>query len=1229
MAKATMARRRASAPAARPLKFQQRLVLNQWVLKLFGVNRFEELAEDLKGPHLEGLDENNVSKFHHSLKLRLFENAELPYDLLLAYDQNIVRHWKRITDRRNAIEKRTLWPKYFQYLTLLFTEVYLDRYFRDKEKLLNDLNTHVVAFNAEKPKGDQVDAFAHEDLNKLAFWNATGSGKTLLMHVNILQYRYYLEQHGRGNELNRTILLTPNEGLSNQHLEEFHLSGMQAEIFTKEGRGLFAGRSVEIIEVTKLKEKMGEKTVAVDAFEGNNLVLVDEGHRGAGGEEWMGARGKLCELGFSFEYSATFGQAMKAANKPTLTQEYAKCILVDYSYKYFYADGYGKDYSILNLSEEQSEEQRQIYLTACLLAFYQQQRLFADRKTSFAQFLIEKPLWIFVGGSVNAVRTENKRQVSDVLDVLLFLASFVKERNQSINFINRLLAGDPGLNDEKGRPIFANAFGYLGKQNIPAEKHYEAILHTLFNAETPGALHIDNIKGAGGELGIRLGENDYFGVINVGDEAKLLKLCEDQGLPTQDKDFTASLFQGLNNPESNINLLIGSRKFSEGWSSWRVSTMGLMNIGKSEGSQIIQLFGRGVRLKGHAFCLKRSTKLGDVRPPEHVRVLETLNIFGIHADYMKQFKEYLEEEGLPPNQSQTQFILPIIPNLNSKKLKTLRLKDGIDFKRGGPKPELGAPPEKLLKAKVQLDWYPRIQAMSSPTGLSSDEVAEKAEGRLTKDTHLAFMDMDEVYFELQQFKAERAWFNLNLPKQSMMELLERGDWYTLLIPPTELEFRSFDQVRQWQEIAVALLKKYADRFYKYEKSAYEQRFLELKELDENDPNFINEYRLLIDESAEDIADKLVDLKALITSKKIQDWNFKSLQAIGFGQHVYYPLLHCSSTLIEISPVDLNDGERAFVEDLRTYYEANKPFFEKRELYLLRNLSRGRGIGFFEAGNFHPDFIVWLLTPKKQFINFVDPKGLRNLEGRHDPKIAFHKTIKELETRLGDPNVTLASFIVSNTPYMQVKWWSDGMSKEDFEACNVLFQMDDRETYIGKLLQGAVRPQITAEQVDKVDDTTAAGASLTAPSEFFTELTAAATASATTIVPIPILEAVELLVAILDELAPTRVQQIAAERMFILAMNRHARELFEQGKASASTVISKPGEPFRVLWQTVLAMEYITITESGMVERTGQDIALTNADYATKAKDAVALFKKGEAMKRAWPVEVDNENYVVS
>jgi len=40
------------------------------------------------------------------------------------------------------------------------------------------------------------------------------------------------------------------------------------------------------------------------------------------------------------------------------------------------------------------------------------------------------------------------------------------------------------------------------------------------------------------------------------------------------------------------------------------------------------------------------------------------------------------------------------------------------------------------------------------------------------------------------------------------------------------------------------------------------------------------------------------------------------------------------------------------------------------------LQQGKGIGFFEANNFYPDFILWLLTEDRQYIAFVAPKGLR-------------------------------------------------------------------------------------------------------------------------------------------------------------------------------------------------------------------------------------------------------------
>src|SRR5690606_41365579 len=78
----------------------------------------------------------------------------------------------------------------------------------------------------------------------------------------------------------------------------------------------------------------------------------------------------------------------------------------------------------------------------------------------------------------------------------------------------------------------------------------------------------------------------------------LMKLCAASGLHVAEREFAGSLFHELDKPHSAINVLIGSKKFTEGWSSWRVSTMGLMNVGRSEGAQIIQLFGRGVRLKG-------------------------------------------------------------------------------------------------------------------------------------------------------------------------------------------------------------------------------------------------------------------------------------------------------------------------------------------------------------------------------------------------------------------------------------------------------------------------------------------------------------------------------------------------------------------------------------------------------------------------------------------------------
>ena len=96
----------------RPLKFHEKLILSQWILGLFEVESFNKLTEWLKDPELEGFDENNVSRYYHNLQSRLFDRTELPSHVLLGYDQNIVRHWKRITEKRN-LSGHVLYPKYF------------------------------------------------------------------------------------------------------------------------------------------------------------------------------------------------------------------------------------------------------------------------------------------------------------------------------------------------------------------------------------------------------------------------------------------------------------------------------------------------------------------------------------------------------------------------------------------------------------------------------------------------------------------------------------------------------------------------------------------------------------------------------------------------------------------------------------------------------------------------------------------------------------------------------------------------------------------------------------------------------------------------------------------------------------------------------------------------------------------------------------------------------------
>lgn len=1068
--------------------FRNKLLLNQWLVSLFGIDSlidqkldgktvrpFHKLAAPIRDPRMEGLDADNIHKFYHNLVgSELFWNdlCRLTKAQILLYEENIVRHTQAINLKRS---RPVVW-KYYQWLSLLFVEIYLDRFFGDRDALLAELNEFVERFNNHWSDFADVPPYAVDDLNKLCLQNATGSGKTLLMHINLLQYRHYSAKYGKEKELSRAILLTPKEQLSEQHIVEFRESNIQALSFSPRSLSLFSTASglgrVDVLEITKLADQEGPQQIAARSLGDQNLLLVDEGHRGMSGKEegvWFSRRADLCAKGFTFEYSATFEQAVQASGNTAFENSYAKTVVFDYSYRWFYEDGFGKDYQILNLPKT-FDETRFVYMTACLLKFYQQLRIYEEHPKDFEPFNLEKPLWVFVGSTVSKAKggTADERIVAaDVALIIQFFADFLENGQLAAHRIGQILTGkgqDTGLLDKDGGDIFAGAFIYLARiihAGSSVDDLYRDILSRLFNNAAGGHLILDRIKGESGEVALRVGTSETpFGLINVGDAKGLCDHVAEIAtqnsirLTVEDSDFAEAMFASVKDSSSPVNLLIGSKKFVEGWDCWRVSTMGLMHVGRSEGAQIIQLFGRGVRLKGYDWSLKRSGHSYVPLHPPFIKEIETLNVFGIEADFMEKFREFLKEEGLPGNERRKIVTVPLNVTYDfGKKLKILRPKrkasDGkeYDFKKDAPVPSVGDVPNYLTHNTVVADWYPRIQAVQSRGTL----LATQKDKVMLREQHLALLDFDMLFFELEQFKRERSWHNFNVSKEGISRLLQDPTWYTLYLPEARLNPANFDGVRLLQQVAAELLKRYCDHYYNYCKREYIEPRLELRDLAKDDDNIPQEefYQLIVDGDEEQVILGIEQLKKELAEKKKDLIKVGDLHACNFGNHLFQPLFHVRrGGKIIILPVALNESEYQFVTDLKTWCENQKATLEKdgMELFLLRNMSRGKGVGFFEAGNFHPDFILWMLIGGKQYVTFIEPHGLLH-EGPASEKVLFHKRIKDVELRLNDPNVILNSFILSWTKFPQLKWDN---TQDELEDMHVLFMTNDRDRYIDKM-----------------------------------------------------------------------------------------------------------------------------------------------------------------------------------
>jgi hypothetical protein len=907
-----------------------------------------------------------------------------------SYAQNI-QGWLTFYNR---LIPRPVQLRYYQILALYFTEAAL-RKIRNKEK-------------------------GYEGRTMLAYWMATGSGKTLLMHLNILQYIDHIGGWRAFDEL-QIILTTPGVNLIEQHRREV------VPLIEKLNQQC-AGRIRLTIDSTQsLLNREKNYFDLPDHKRIFRLVLVDEGHIGLSSS---GAElGKFKELrhnladypnAFLFEYSATYhGIADRHV------EEYGEQIVYDYNYYRFFKDGYGKDFSVARIADDAFDAGRECWenfttafrTLADKLAVYQELRVnlaTGAEGLQFTGFFPDKPLLAFMGRTVEDSKDEGKSdEVSDIRKLLGFLARLTFEEKQE--------------------------------------------LQEVFGGQIAGPLTLTRCPAVTDEILLSWGDGEYWGIINVGNGDKFFNDSKDHpDLKGADGAMLAQLrkspiiesrfhFSQLDTAASPITVLIGSRKFAEGWNCFRLSVIGLVNLGSTKGNKIIQIFGRGVRLKGLKNDGKRreaahnedyeALKLPDT-PVNRLRRLETLNIFSLKKSYLDTFLKALEDDLPTWIVQRTVKVSPAAVWVGGRtKSKNVSFEDYRDklniFKVGKHRDE-----PTLIAVRAETGgWRWRYLGDSGELSETMPDFAISLDYR--PDSTLQGAD---IAGELLQRVREQAAF---IPMIELQRLIDRwqesrrvrlyeGKDGTLL-PVTvawllnlvgAIYYQAHLDERSWSAVERLLFQTVQDTLDKihhkliYDINTRQYRYGEplAQAQAGGEGDFIDRYDVTL--TFPDQA-----RKEAFEASYPTDVPEQLKLAFNDPRTVYAPLLNedrvelekelglrPNSLKLTISPDSLNAGERKFVNDLHAYLSDSvmKGRYEKHEFYLLRNVQSLRSVGIYlesETRAFFPDFVLWVVHKDWTHILLIDPKGQTgitdwsNLELNEKVRIATGTHLPELARKL--------------------------------------------------------------------------------------------------------------------------------------------------------------------------------------------------------------------------------------
>ncbi|PDX11984.1 DEAD/DEAH box helicase family protein [Helicobacter pylori] len=912
-------------------------------------------------------EELNINEINDPLEMLDFKSFDSNKELLDYQQQALINAFRMLVAyfrdfKENKKEFYAFYQKHYSFAHCDFAKKKLNHLLKSHFKVEN----HCVRFE--------------NFINRLAFYMATGSGKTIVIiklvellsvairmglipKKNIMffsanehlikQFKKEIEKYNRSKDYTKQIDFKDLKSVTNK---DFHRAPKGSFI---EKIALFYYRA-DLMSDEESKENLLNYKDCWD--NGENYVILDEAHKGNKTESKRQAIFSLLSLkGFLFNFSATFTE-----ESDLITAVY------NLSVGEWVKLGYGKESVLLkknNLSafkelKDLNDREKEIALLKALL-------LLGMQKRYKVKGYFYDPLMLVFTHSVNVKN-------SDAEIFFKTLARVIENDNEG-----DFLKAKDDLLEELKDPEFLFSDGKNKDYKVKVFKEglksmdFKGLKEEVFYANSGHIEVIINPKN-NQEIAFKLNTSDkVFCLIKIGDITEWI--CEKlKSVKVVSKNLSfkeESYFSQID--KSSINILVGSRTFETGWDSTRPSVILFLNIGLDDDAKklVKQSFGRGVRIESVKNQRQRLAYLdidGAIKKAlkPNAAMLETLFVIPTnHASLEAILKIQKESENRGESRGSWREIklekTPIkhalfVPCYRKEPTSVLELPENASFKMS----------EKNFK-----DLKEYFNLMSEKHFILKHEIYDPKDYAMLKDM-----------IQKAHFKKVSTWHYKDL--DYMISEIKGKLYPNQKVPKDEFNALDNEKIVHFKRIKV--------------KADKEEALIKtIQEVKEHAP---------LDKERIKIAQGEIDPYDAEKHKQNKTFEVDDAELLKLKEHYYTPLIKAKNCdwLKHVVKVE---SEIDFLKELQET-ETIKTLQENYDFWAFSKIDEHLDnlfIPYIDNGaterRFFPDFIFWLQKSGTQFICFIDPKGITRTDYEHKAD-AYQLFKDKIFNPKDDPNLKI-------------------------------------------------------------------------------------------------------------------------------------------------------------------------------------------------------------------------------